>query len=297
MVLIARRRSGKTGLTKTFCERFRPYFPNVALFTKSVADCEYEGQIPWSCTVKGLRDPRSQAALRALIENQKRKTEENKELARRGLPLKNIRLLIIIDDCVSEGMRWCPELVEIFVEGRHFNVSCIVTMQYINAIPPDLKENADLVILFASGAANLYELVWSYWLGTAGKQLLGRVLSNCMDYEHQFCCIANYHPNIPWYQRLSTGIVEIPEELFPMGNQQNWCKEYKDMLALTYLDMLDFFESDQFCLEPTMFFPMLIKPVETDGKDLILRVKAKPAVSLAKKLRVELCEEEDIEEY
>lgn len=113
-LLIGRRRTGKTTWLKEFMRVSRPWFPNVLVFTKSVADSEYRKYVPEGNIICGL----PAAKLKAVIEYQK----ERLTAYRKGEIEGNINLLIIIDDCVSEGMRWIKELDELFYEGRHLKV-------------------------------------------------------------------------------------------------------------------------------------------------------------------------------
>lgn len=143
IVLAGRRRTGKTTFVKGFLKAVRPFFPRVLVFTKSTADCEYRNFIPDKYIIEGMDDK----ILANVIKQQKHDLKEY----RKGKLQKNINLLVIIDDCMSDGLRMVKSLDELFYEGRHIKISVVVTMQYIKAIPPALRDNADLLVCFPTG--------------------------------------------------------------------------------------------------------------------------------------------------
>lgn len=63
--------------------------------------------------------------LLTLIKNQKKiKMKET-----RGEFVGNYNLLIIIDDCMAEKLRYKDIFNQVFFNGRHYNITLIVTVQ------------------------------------------------------------------------------------------------------------------------------------------------------------------------
>ena len=61
--------------------------------------------------------------------------------------------LIILDDIIDSGlMRWGSNknvVDEIAERGRHYNMSVVITSQYMSAVSPSLRRNAEALFLFA----------------------------------------------------------------------------------------------------------------------------------------------------
>lgn len=59
-------------------------------------------------------------------------------------------VFIVLDDMIHDAKEWNKNqrIQEIFFNGRHYNIFFILTAQYINSIPPNLRTNVDYVFLF-----------------------------------------------------------------------------------------------------------------------------------------------------
>ena len=70
----------------------------------------------------------------------------------------NPRLLILIDDCASSIREWSQyeETKKLFYQGRHLQVTTIITMQAISIIPPSLRNNAHISIFTTAKSVNNY---------------------------------------------------------------------------------------------------------------------------------------------
>jgi hypothetical protein len=64
---------------------------------------------------------------------------------------KNVdpRGALIMDDCLADGSKWIhdPSIKWIFMNGRHANITFLITMQYVMGIPPDLRSNVDYIFI------------------------------------------------------------------------------------------------------------------------------------------------------
>lgn len=59
------------------------------------------------------------------------------------------RAFVILDDCLADGNEWSKDknIKWIFMNGRHAQVTFILTMQYCMGIPPSLRTNVDYVFI------------------------------------------------------------------------------------------------------------------------------------------------------
>jgi hypothetical protein len=80
--------------------------------------------------------------------------KQKKQLSRAGIcdPVyKDVdcRGILIMDDCLADSKNWKndPSLKWIFMNGRHADITFILTMQYQVGIPPELRVNIDWVFI------------------------------------------------------------------------------------------------------------------------------------------------------
>lgn len=141
IVVVGKRRSGKTCFIKSMCgNRLRPFFPRVVVFTKTKCSGEYAKFIPEAHIHEGLNED----MLNSLFTMQKKYRMLQKEGKMKG----NISLLIIIDDCLSDNLKYKKVIDEVFFEGRHLGICIIISTQDIKGINPACTSNADLAVCF-----------------------------------------------------------------------------------------------------------------------------------------------------
>jgi hypothetical protein len=77
------------------------------------------------------------------------------------------RAILILDDLMFAKNSWVknPRIKEIAMNGRHWDVSFIITLQYCLGIPPDLRANVDYVFLFKENRASERRKLYEYWAG------------------------------------------------------------------------------------------------------------------------------------
>lgn len=63
----------------------------------------------------------------------------------------NKRAFLILDDCIAENEMKSPIMKKLSVMGRHFNLTTILTTQYVHLIPPVLRANSHYNVFFHIG--------------------------------------------------------------------------------------------------------------------------------------------------
>lgn len=63
---------------------------------------------------------------------------------------KQIHYVIVLDDCVQSKSNALsdPTMQELLMNGRHYNITCILTMQYPMGLSPVIRCNFDYIFLF-----------------------------------------------------------------------------------------------------------------------------------------------------
>lgn len=141
IAVMGKRRSGKTCFILSMLGCYlRPFFPRVVVFTKTKCSGEYSKHIPEAHIFEGFDETK----LKALYALQKVYKEKRKEGRFHG----NSRLLVIIDDCLSDGFKYQKTVDEVFFEGRHLDICFIISTQDMKGINPACTGNTDLAVVF-----------------------------------------------------------------------------------------------------------------------------------------------------
>jgi len=95
----------------------------------------------------------------------KRKNKKRLDEGRRGV---DFRSWLIMDDCLAANKSVFlkdPLIRRIFMEGRHYGIFFILTMQYPLGIPPDLRGNFDFIFIFGENFYNIRRKIYDNYAG------------------------------------------------------------------------------------------------------------------------------------
>jgi hypothetical protein len=146
IALIAKRRSGKSWLVKEIM-KVRKDIPSWVIICRTEKlNSFYSNMVPDSYIYYNYEGE----ILDRIFARQKRLNEDNKIRKKIGKKEKDDRVMLIMDDCMSDK-NWVkdPNIGELFFNGRHYHVSFILTMQYSKGLPPDMRGNLDYIFLLA----------------------------------------------------------------------------------------------------------------------------------------------------
>lgn len=149
-LLIGKRGSGKSWLSRSLIRHAQIANENIYVFSPTdKLSGFYKMSFP-GAHVYHEYDP---------MEIDKIMKEQAKRLAMGG----KSRISIILDDCLFSKIEWTkyPELRELVMNARCYNIKLIMLMQFPMGIPPDLRSNFDRIFLFRdyfiSNQNRLYE--------------------------------------------------------------------------------------------------------------------------------------------
>lgn len=98
-----------------------------------------------------------------LLQRQRMIIDKNEQRKKAKKPIVDPRAYLVMDDCMSSKHLWLrdPCVLSIFNEGRHFQLTFILAMQYSLGIQPELRSNFDFIFLLGednfSNRKKLYE--------------------------------------------------------------------------------------------------------------------------------------------
>lgn len=131
---------------------------------------------------------------------------------------KPVRQCYFVGDDVAfdEKFMRCKPLKEIFLNGRNFGMTCILVLQYLMKVGPDLRANADFVFLFWDNNMKNQEKAWEFWFNMMGKDEFREAFSTCTK---NYSCLVmdvrasatsrDWHDCVYWYK------AKLPEEIPP----------------------------------------------------------------------------------
>jgi len=151
VVVIGRRRSGKSFFARWFMYHLRHRFPCGIVITGTKLNRFWTKYVP----DKFVYDIEE---INEVLPRVYRRQELIKNNPQLGI---DPRFFIILDDVMSDKyrVRFSVMLSKAFTDGRHYGVFTLITCQDPFGIGPDLRENADLVVTFRQNQESRKEAI------------------------------------------------------------------------------------------------------------------------------------------
>ena len=109
---------------------------------------------------------------------------KNTERKKKGKKPLDPSLFFIMDDCMSTKHLWLkdPNVLSIFNEGRHYQLTFILSMQYSLGIQPELRSNFDYVFLLGEDFINNRKKLYEHYAGMfPSRELFDQVFMQVTD--------------------------------------------------------------------------------------------------------------------
>lgn len=157
IVIIARRGSGKSFVTRDILYSKRHIPGGVVIAPTDKMNGEYKKFFPDIFIHYVITEEILNKILlrqREMMEKQKVKKKEGKTLDPSGV--------LVMDDCLAQKKTWAKiqAITEILMNGRHYKLTYILTMQSPMGLPPDLRLNFDYVFLLKEVSAINRKKIW-----------------------------------------------------------------------------------------------------------------------------------------
>jgi hypothetical protein len=158
-VMISRRNGGKTTCLKDIMYYHKDIPVGTVINPTEAANRSYSDLVPSLF----IHEEYSPKLINDLVARQISMTRRvNKEKEKNGRSVTDPRAFLILDDCMYDNI-WKKDknMRYIFQNGRHQQLLCIITLQYVMGIPPELRCNVDYAFIFRdnniSNRRRLYE--------------------------------------------------------------------------------------------------------------------------------------------
>lgn len=149
VVFFGRRRAGKSWMMRDLLYIYRHIYRGVIILTNTEQNQFWSAHVPSRFIHK--YDP---FVIQKIIERQRAVVAHNALYADSPDQQINPLLLIILDDVVSGDMHHDANLNALFYEGRHSGMCIMISTQHPKALPPGVRANADLAVIYPMWSEN-----------------------------------------------------------------------------------------------------------------------------------------------
>ena len=184
IVMIARRGSGKSFIARDIIFRFRRYPGGVVIAPTDKLNSFYKFFFPDLYIHYDIKE----TIFKKILLRQFEMVEKEKEKAKRGLKV-DASCILIMDDCLSQAKTWAKDqtIREILMNGRHYKLTYVLTMQTPLGITPDLRLNFDYVFLLKEDSAINRKKLWDNYASMFPTiAAFDKVFTECTK---DYCCM------------------------------------------------------------------------------------------------------------
>lgn len=131
------------------------------------------------------------------------------------------RAFLILDDCLFDKKWLRHELIrEVFMNGRHFQLLVLLTMQYPLGIGPELRTNVDYAFIFREPSLSIRKKIYdSYASIIPTFQLFNKIMDKCTE---NFECLViknmstsnRFEDAVFWYKAEEKDNFKIGDNIF-----------------------------------------------------------------------------------
>lgn len=150
VLLIGSKRTGKSTLMQCLIYYLRK-IPSGIIVTGSLNSAEQFSSFFPQCCIFNTLDKSMTERISSIMDQQEEMNEKHKQKYGQNSKKskKYYSTMILMDDCGYDTsyFRGNKVINRLFMNGRHYNVLNIISLQYCKSIPPDLRKNADYVFI------------------------------------------------------------------------------------------------------------------------------------------------------
>jgi hypothetical protein len=114
-----------------------------------------------------IYDEPEESTIKKFLDRQKNiSTERKRELKKFGNSQIDARAFLILDDCLYDK-KWINniDIRSIFMNGRHYKIFFLITLQHALGLPPVLRNNIDYIFIFRNNIRKEREKIYHHYAG------------------------------------------------------------------------------------------------------------------------------------
>lgn len=192
IVMIAKRGSGKSYITRDIIYHYRHIPGGVVIAPTDRMNSFYKYFFPDLYIHYDIKE----TILRKILIRQTMMIEKEKDKKKMGLRVDPSGILIM-DDCLARKKAWAKDenIMEILMNGRHYKLTYILTMQTPLGITPDLRLNFDYIFLLKEDSTINKKKLWDNYASMfPSLGAFEKVLSKCTE-DYRSMVIDNRKPS------------------------------------------------------------------------------------------------------
>lgn len=218
IVLVGMRRSGKSFLLRNILYHHRDFPLGTCISGTEHASPFFRYFLPKPFIHNRYSPAIVSNALKRQELIKKRLLKEKDPEVRKSI---DTRAFLILDDCIYDKMiKKDPCIGEIFMNGRHFDLMFIITMQYPLGIPPEMRTNVDYTFIFREpNLSNRKRIYENYASCIPTFQMFNQIMDLCTE---DFGCVViktlstknNIEDQVFYYKAPKTNNFRVGDEHF-----------------------------------------------------------------------------------
>ena len=167
IVMIAPSGSGKSWIVRNILYEMRNIPCGTVIAPTDKINKFYDNFIPSSFIYHEYKT----SIIPKILNRQKKILEKNEKRKEEGKTLIDPRTFLVMDDCMATKHLWLkdPNILEIMNQGRHFQLTYILTMQYCLGIQPELRTQFNFIFSLGEDNAASRKKIYEHWAGVFPK--------------------------------------------------------------------------------------------------------------------------------
>ena len=219
VVLIGRRDTGKSFLVRDLLYNHQDIPIGTVISGTEAGNGFFAAHVPKLF----IHDEYNTAIIENILKRQKAVLKQvNKEIEVYKRTSIDPRAFVILDDCLYDN-KWTKDKMMrlLFMNGRHWKIMLIITMQYPLGIPPNLRTNIDYVFILREPYIANRKRIWENYAGMFPTyESFSQVMDQCT--ENFECLVINnnaksnkLNDQVFWYKAQNHGD-------FKLGSKEFW---------------------------------------------------------------------------
>jgi len=219
IVLIGRRDTGKSYLVRDVLFYHQDIPIGTVISGTEAGNGFYAAHVPRLF----IHDEYNTAIIENILKRQKTVLRQiKKEIEAYKKSKLDPRAFVILDDCLYDASWTRDKMMRLlFMNGRHWKIMLVITMQYPLGIPPNLRTNIDYVFILREPYIANRRRIWENYAGMFPTfESFCQVMDQCT--ENYECLVINnnaksnkLHDQIFWYKA-------DPHGDFKLGSRDYW---------------------------------------------------------------------------
>ena len=223
VVLIGRRDTGKSFLVRDLLFHHRNIPLGTVISGTEAGNGFYSQHVPKLF----IHEEYNTSIITNILKRQRQVLKEvNKQVQMYKRSNIDPRAFVILDDCLYDNTWSRDKMMRLlFMNGRHWKIMLIITMQYPLGIPPNLRTNIDYVFILREPYINNRKRIWENYAGMFPNfESFAQVMDQCTE-NYECLVIANnaksnnLEDQVFWYRA-------EPHDDFRIGAKAFW--DYHD---------------------------------------------------------------------